>query len=370
MKIAHVVRQFYPSVGGLEDYVYNLAKEQIDDGDDVSIITLDTDFQTGQALPPSERHHGLTITRLPWRGSQRYPVSWISPQLLNQHDVVHVHAVDFFVDYLSMLKRFGVLNTKLVLSTHGGFFHTGKNRRLKQLYFNSITRFTLSRLDAVVCNSTNDQALFKTVAPNAVLVNNAIRVRKFGGSNHPAPAPDLVYLGRFSSNKRVPWLIRAFAALEQPVGKLKIIGQSKTGDAAELRQLVAGLQCEDRVELLLDISTEAIAEHINRSRFTVSASEYEGFGLSVVELMSYGLVPLLAQEPLTFNNFVDESRVGKIFSVADNTFAEQYHTLMNEWSLAQAHSASEYAKNFSWKATASEMSNVYKSTFEDSLRAY
>lgn len=370
MKIAHIVRQFYPSVGGLEDYVYNLAKEQIADGHEVSIITLNIDFQTGERLKAQEQHHDLQITRVPWKGSRRYSVCWIAPKLLNSHDVVHVHAVDYFIDYLSMMKRLGILQAKLILSTHGGFFHTNNNRKLKELWFKTITRFTLSKADAVVSNSSNDQKLFLQIAPAVTQINNAIRVRKFGGVTPEAPRDDLVYLGRFSSNKRLPWLIEAFAALDKTPGVLKIIGQSKTGDTPALQALIAKLDCADRVQLLLDLNVDDIAKHITGSKFTVSASEYEGFGLSVVELMSYGLVPLLAEEPLTFNNFIEESGAGKIFSVVNGTFAKQYQTLIDDWSGAQARSVSEYAKTFSWQATASEMTNVYKSTFADGLRAY
>lgn len=370
MKIAHIVRQFYPSVGGLEDYVYNLAKEQIADGHQVSIITLNSDFQTDETLKTQEVHHDLQITRVPWKGSRRYSLCWIPTKLLNSHDVVHVHAVDYFIDYLSMMKRFGLLKAKLILSTHGGFFHTNNNRKLKELWFKTITKFTLSKADAVVSNSSNDQKLFAQIAPSVTQINNAIRVRKFGGPTDVVPNNDMVYLGRFSSNKRLLWLIRAFSKLQNPPGTLKIIGQSKTGDTPALQALIAELNCSASVQLLLDLSVEEIAAHITSSKFTVSASEYEGFGLSTVELMSYGLVPFLAEEPLTFNNFVEESGAGKIFSVVNDNFATQYKTLIDEWSAAQAHSVAEYAKTFSWQATASEMTNVYKSTFTDGLRAY
>ena len=32
MKILHIVSQFYPMIGGLENYVYNLAEQQIKTG--------------------------------------------------------------------------------------------------------------------------------------------------------------------------------------------------------------------------------------------------------------------------------------------------------------------------------------------------
>ena len=372
MKIVHIVRQFYPSVGGLEDYVLNLSKEQRSAGHEVIVLTLDSDFQTGNKLSDTEEHQGIKVLRLPWKGSKRYPLCRPNLELLNQMDVVHVHAVDFFIDYLSLMRRLGRLTAPLVLSTHGGFFHTRKNQWIKKVFFEVITRWTLGGVEAVVCNSSNDYSVFAPISRRAQMVNNGIRVKKFGAgtSNGSAPVDDLVYLGRFSENKRLPWLIENFAKLEHPAGLLKIIGRSKTGDAAELTSLVQRLGCDDKVKLIFDIGDEEIADHIVNSKFTVSASEYEGFGLGVVELMSYGHVPFLAEEPLSFKDFVNDSGVGQIFNVGPSSFKSKYEMLISEWSPSAAVSAASYAKQFSWTTVAEEIFNVYESTLENSVSAY
>jgi alpha-1,3-mannosyltransferase len=41
---------------------------------------------------------------------------------LRDADIVHVHAIDFFFDFLGWTKP--LHGKKLVVSTHGGFFHT------------------------------------------------------------------------------------------------------------------------------------------------------------------------------------------------------------------------------------------------------
>jgi alpha-1,3-mannosyltransferase len=372
MKIAHVVRQYYPSVGGLEDYTYNLAIEQRAKGHDVVVITLNTDFQTGEQLPAVDQYMGIEIRRVPWRGSMRYPIATLDLDLLNSMDLVHVHAVDFFIDYLSLMKRLGRLQATLVLCTHGGFFHTQKHQWLKKLFFNTVTRFTLSGVDGVICNSTNDQAVFEKIFARCVMVNNGIRLKKFGeGNGGPvATTDDLIYLGRFSSNKRLAWLIEAYAGLASPSGLLKIIGRSKTGDAQQLQALIDKLDCGARVKLLLDIDDAAIADAIISAKATVSASAYEGFGLGVVELMSYGLIPFLSTDPLSFGDFVRDSEAGVTFEVGADNFDIQYQKLIANWSSATAANAAHYARRFSWTAVSEEIFNVYESTLEKSVRAY
>jgi alpha-1,3-mannosyltransferase len=368
VNIIHIVRQFRPSVGGLEDYVENLAREQLAAGHQVLVITLDTDFQTGETLPARASYAGVDVQRVSWRFSQRYSLCRLDMATLNAVDLVHVHAIDFFVDYLSAMKRLGTLTAPLVVSTHGGFFHTEKNQRLKQLFFRTVTRATLARADAVLSCSTNDQALFSTISKQAQLINNGIRLQKFGALEAAEQGDDIVYLGRFSSNKRMQWLVEAYAALRNPRGQLKIIGRSKTGDTATLAALIQRLGCADRVQLILDVSDEVIARHLSTARFTVSASEYEGFGLGVVELMSYGLVPLLSSAPPSFNDFVRDSRSGQLFDYRFEDFERAYEALIAQWRPAAAQGALRYAEQFSWVSVAQDIQAVYEQVLARTAR--
>lgn len=359
MKILHVVRQFFPSIGGLEDYVLNLASEQTSLGHEVAVYTLNTNFQTDERLFSESTVKGLSVKRFNWFGSKRYPIALFPLKDLNQFDIVHVHAVDFFVDYLSLLKRFGLLKSKLVLTTHGGFFHTPQQQSLKKLFFKTVTRFSLNAVDVVFTISNNDKALFEQVRQDCRLIENGVAYQKFGQSQTTGSQNDLVYLGRLSSNKRLDWLIKAFCRLDHSGGKLKIIGNRATGDAELLEKLVKDNAAEDRVELLLNISDEEILSHLESSRFVVSASEYEGFGLSVIELMSYGLVPLLSSQPDSFKSFIEKSGVGELFSYEQQEFEKSYQGLVKTWSLDEVGKAKKFAETFSWHAVARSIEDGY-----------
>ncbi len=359
MKILHIVRQFAPSIGGLEDYVLNLATEQKAMGHEVTIFTLNSNFQTGERLPARETVKDLPIRRFSWLGSKRYPISRFPLKLMNEFDIVHVHAVDFFIDYLSLLKRLSLLRAKLVLTTHGGFFHTPQQQTLKKLFFKTVTRFSLKSVDVVFTISNNDRQLFEQVREDCQLIENGVAYQKFGHISHAADSNDMVYLGRLSSNKRLDWLIEAFSRMGDGRSKLRIIGNRATGDAEQLEKLVVALNAEDRVELLFNISDEEILKQINSSRFVVSASEYEGFGLSVIELMSYGLVPILSREPDSFKGFIEQSGVGALFSYEPQAFEKSYLALIKAWSEQERHKAKTFAERFSWKSVARSIVNGY-----------
>jgi alpha-1,3-mannosyltransferase len=361
MKILHVVRQFLPSIGGLEDYVYSLALEQIKAGSTVSVLTANTNFQTDELLNSSEQQDGIDVIRVPWSFSKRYPVIWIKPDLLNQYDLVHIHAVDFFIDYVSLLKKIGLVKTKVCLTTHGGFFHTPNQQGLKKFYFKTITRFTLMGINRVFTISSNDQNLFSQIKQNCQLVSNGVRLQKFGKRLEKTNDTfDLICLGRFSSNKKVDWLIEAYAGLVAPKGKLKIIGGRATGDTAALQNLITRLKAEDKVELLLDLPDLKIVEHISTAKFVVSASDYEGFGLSVIELMSYGLVPFLSNKPESFVDFIEQSQTGLLFDYDMSAFEGKYNKLLHHWNESEAEKSQVFSQQFSWSKVAQQINTGYE----------
>lgn len=359
MKILHIVRQFSPSIGGLEDYVLNLSLEQKSLGHEVAVYTLNSNFQTDEKLPGESIVEGVPVKRFSWLGSKRYPITRFPLKALNQFDIVHVHAVDFFIDYLSLLKRFGLLKPKLVLTTHGGFFHTPQQQALKKLYFKTITRFTLRPVNVVFTISNNDKALFQQIKDDCLLIENGVAYQKFGYPLAKENSNDLVYLGRLSSNKKLDWLIEAFNHLADDGSKLKIIGNRATGDAEHLERLVESLNAQDRVQLLFNIDDNQILTHIEASRFVVSASEYEGFGLSVIELMSYGLVPFLSSKPDSFKGFIAQSGVGELFSYEQKAFEASYLALVSAWSADEIEKAKQFAETFSWKSVARSIVDGY-----------
>ena len=143
MKILHVVRQFYPATGGLEDHVLNLAVQQIQNLHEVTIFTLNKNFQNNENQKKIDNLKKIKIIRFSYIGSKRYPISFLSIKKFNEFDIIHIHAFDFFLDYISLLKRVGMVKKKVLVTTHGLFFHTKFLNFLKEIYFHTVARFSL-----------------------------------------------------------------------------------------------------------------------------------------------------------------------------------------------------------------------------------
>lgn len=294
-RIVHVVRQFLPNRGGLEDVVANLCRAQLALGLRPSVVTLDRLFsQPEVVLPPSEVIDGIPVTRIPFRGSTRYPLAPSVFAHLHDADLVHVHAIDFFFDALA----FGwLLHRKpLVATTHGGFFHTADFAGLKTLWFNGPTRLSAQVYRGIAGCSTNDARLFERIAPGKVrVIENGVDLDKFAGASSPEPQRRLVSLGRFSKNKRPDRLIATMAALakREPDWHLDMIGVASDWTEDALRDAIAAAGMERNVTLHLGLDDAAARLVMSRSSLFVSASEFEGFGLALVEAMSAGLVPIV-----------------------------------------------------------------------------
>lgn len=98
MKVVHVVRQFHPSIGGMEEVVLNVARQhQATSADTVEVVTLDRVFTDPSGrLSAHDTHQGLPIRRIGYRGSSRYPLAPSVLDAIRSADVVHLHGIDFF----------------------------------------------------------------------------------------------------------------------------------------------------------------------------------------------------------------------------------------------------------------------------------
>lgn len=293
--VTHVVRQFLPNRGGLEDVVANLCRQLPPLGYRTRVVTLDRLFVDPETvLPAQETIEGIEVVRIPWRGSSRYPIAPQVFQHLADADLIHVHAVDFFFDALAL----GRMRHRkpMVATTHGGFFHTKKFAALKSVWFNTLTRASAAAYRGIACCSQSDLDTFAPIARDRLtLIENGADTEKFAGHASVTPVKGLITIGRFSSNKQLPRLLDAMRVLvaQDPDWRLTIAGVASDLSEADLRREIADRRLGNHVSLVVGASNAEIARLMEDASLFVSASDYEGFGLVAIEAMSAGLLPVL-----------------------------------------------------------------------------
>ena len=179
------------------------------------------------------------------------------------------------------------------MTTHGLFFHTEVLANVKRVYLRTITKWSLGRTRAVFAISSNDASTLESVSVPATLLHNPIvPLGDFicGGA-------DLLYVGRISANKRIDALISFIAHLvsERPTLTLHIVGSDQENLWPRLWTLIEEKSLQENIIYHGYCDKDELASIAMKCGFTVSASRYEGFGLSVIEGMSVGLVPVIAR---------------------------------------------------------------------------
>lgn len=301
LKVVHVVRQYLPSRGGMEDVVFNIARTQRDlHGQAPRVITLDRVFRQPDVLPTDEVIEGIPVHRMAYSGSERYPLFPAVLREVNDADVVHVHGIDFAFDYLS-LTRF--LHRKpLVACTHGGFFHTSFAQRAKKLFFHSVTRCTARGYHRILASSANDGEMFKQVVPQDRIrvIENGVDIDKFADASSRALTQTMIYVGRWTAHKGLDRTLALLAALRRadPGWRLIVAGREYDDiNRHTLAKMVEAAGVTDAVVLLPNPDNETIRTAMAQASYAVCLSSHEGFGLAAIEAMSAGLIPILSAIP-------------------------------------------------------------------------
>lgn len=366
MRVIHAVRQYLPIVGGLENFVQSLSQNQIAQGIEAEVLTLNrvkTDL--GAYLPPKEVVNGVPVTRFGFRGSLRYPIAPGVLRHIKHADIVHVHAVDFFCDYLALTRP--IHGKPLVLTTHGGFFHTPFAATAKKAFFRTITPLSMRGYDRVIACSQTDYDLFEPVAGKRLqLVENAVDHLKFGDASSPVMKPSFLFIGRFAGNKGIENLIKAFGELAKfaPDARLHIAGSDWGGLLASFRKQLETIPNAQNIHFHMNLDDAQLKALMKDCCFFISASKYEAFGLTTLEAMSAGLIPVL-NDIKAFNETVGVTGVGRIVTFDDpRDAAESIFGYMNDVAAAfpaMRARAIEAAAPFNWENNVRRTVQIYRS---------
>ncbi len=278
MRILHIVRQFAPGIGGLENYVGELAQAQGEAGYAPTVLTLDRLFSDKtKRLPALEHKEFYEVRRIPYFGSHRYPIAPSVFRELREFDVIHVHGIDFFFDALALARVWH--RRPLVVSTHGGYFHTSYASGLKKAFFRTVTRRSIRSYSAVLACSANDRDLFTKISDRPIdLVENGVDVRKFSDSASPVFRKHIISIGRFASHKRPDRLLDFLAEVRanDPGWTLTLAGVEWDVKAADLAREVQARGLGSAVSIRTGLSDAEIASEIGQASFIASASQYGG----------------------------------------------------------------------------------------------
>ncbi len=364
MKILHVSHHYKPCLGGVEKVVEELCRNLKKQGQECGVLCLNRCHNGKKRLAAKESFAEAETERLEFANLKYYKFAPFGLDRVRGFGLVHVHGLGFFADFLAVAK---FLHRKpLVLSTHGGIFHTKSGSLIKKMYFNLWGRILMKFFDRIIAVSQRDKELFSKIAParKISVIENGVDFEKFSSVKGVRDGGMFLYFGRLSKNKGLGKLIEAFALVcEKNRGaKLCIAGRDFDGLLPGLKRKVEKLGIGNRVLFSGEVSDKKLLGLMSQAGVFVSASEYEGFGISAIEAMAAGLIPVLNGID-SFKKFVKNGENGFLADFSDKgEAAKQMETALKLGAgerMRLAENAKKFASRFDWKTKADEHLKVY-----------
>lgn len=200
-------------------------------------------------------------------------------KIFKGYDVVHVHLFPSL--YWASLAAIG-LKTRLVYTEHS----TSNSRRGKW-YFRPIEKFIYRRYSKIIAISEQTRrALCTWLGSNDnrfVFINNGVDVARFAAIKKTVIPKSLIMVSRFAYSKDQETVIRAMKSIDKDA-ILRFVGDGENLEHCKQYAIEQGMA--ERIQFLGARSD--VAELVAESYVGIQSSNWEGFGLTAVELMSSG----------------------------------------------------------------------------------
>jgi alpha-1,3-mannosyltransferase len=306
VKVLSITPTFFPSLGGLEQVVLELALRVRAHG-----VQMDVAHVQPGLSSTTDTVQGVKVFRVPLYGHRAFGWAPALRDLARGYDLLHVHDPQLLAITANVRYMCGAMPA--VLSTHGGFWHTNSGYVFKRVYEHTMLRGAAGHYRRVLASSVGDFEYFKHYAEHISLCSNGVHVKQFNAvvPNEKRNVCRWIYWGRLSRNKRVDVVIDYAAEARKrgfPV-ELLICGRDFDGLQAELTAQVERLHLQDHVRFEPFLDDAALRAELAERGVYITASEHEGFGLSVVEAMAAGLI-VVCRDMVPLNSFIEHGASG------------------------------------------------------------
>lgn len=349
MKILHVITSL--EIGGAQRLLSDLLPLQAK-SEDVSLLVYAC---KENSFTSKIEEAGIKILSLDEHNFHNPRVVLKMRKIFKDYGVVHAHL--FPTVWWASLAARG-LNVKMVYTEHS----TSNSRRGKW-YMRPVEQFMYARYNKIISISQQTQdALTSWLHANDnrfVVICNGVETARFASVKKPVILKSLIMVSRFATSKDQETVIRAMKDID-PEATLRFVGDGE--NLEHCKQVVAELGLADRVQFLG--SRSDVAELVAESYIGIQSSNWEGFGLTAVEIMACGK-PVIATNVDGLKQVVEGA--GEVFKLGNaNELAVRVNALLNDETRYQG--CSEACRKRAAKYDISMMSISYLNLYKDLLR--
>lgn len=347
MRVLHVISSL--EIGGAQRLLSDLLPMQKQQGLDVSLLVLRME---ATAFSTKVADAGVPIRSLDVKNFRNPFLAFKVRAIIKEYDVVHAHLVHSL--YLCSMAARG-LKTKLVYTEHS----TSNNRRGKS-FVRPIEKFIYNRYAKLISISqqTQDalQDWLQSKDDRFVVINNGVDTNAFASIHREVIPKSLIMVSRFAYSKDQETVIRAMIQIDKGA-TLRLVG-----DGENTKHCIAVAKeygVEDRVSFLG--ARADVADLIAESYIGIQSSNWEGFGLTAVEIMACGK-PVVATKVDGLKQIVEGA--GELFPVGNvDALAEIINHLLKDEQYYKKISAK--CKERAQQYDINKMVSLYISLYED-----
>jgi len=380
VKVVHVTLRF-DAPGGVETNVRELSRRQRELGDEVEVYASDLYDEASWDRRKDYRPvvDGVPVRRFTVRRhlvpNLNLPmfVGLIDALTESGADVIHAHSHRYghVLQAAAVSARTGI---PLVISTS---YHppdrreSRRNRLLLRLDDHAFgwTAYRVAR--AIAVQSELEASLLREFAPadRLRIVPPGVDLKEWSRPSEDrlegleVPDDYFLFVGRIASNKGLPHLVEALAALEPSERRPLVLMGSDWGERARLEERAGALGVREALRFLGHVpDRRGYRAVIRRARALVLPSEWEAYGFVLLEAMAAG-TPIVATSVGAVPEVLGHGRLGALVPYGDvPALAAALRSVVQDPAAAgsKARAGNEHVAQLDWSVSAQRFRDLYR----------
>jgi glycosyltransferase involved in cell wall biosynthesis len=369
MKILQIPVRFYPSVGGVENYVYYLSKELVKLRHDVLVLC---------AHEPNTKKEeiidGIKVKRLNYIGkiantniTLKLPLEIVKEDF----DIIHTHLpTPWSADWSAINAK--IKNRPLILTYHNDIVGNGFADYIAKFYNATMLKLLLRKANVIIITHTGyyDYSPFLNRYKDKIdVIPIGVDIERFKPSKTEKGGHVLFFLSvldKFHRYKGLDYLLKALTIVKEEISDVKLVVGGDGELSGYYKRMADSLDLKANVEFIGFVSTAEIVDCYNNCNAFVLPSisaQQEGFGMVLLEAMACGK-PVVATDIVGIAKETKERNAGKIVmpkavKELSNAIIEvlQDKKVANEMGINGRRLVEE---RYSWEKIAKLINGIYK----------
>ena len=381
MKIGLFTDSYPPYINGVSTSVYNLREALKKLGHTVYIVTVNDSIIKHEYDEKEKilRIPGIPIGIYDYRLSEIYPISTVKMIKNWNLDVIHSHTefgIGIFARILS--KKFKIPLVHTYHTLYEDYTHY-----ITHNHFDKLSKKIVKDLTKVYCVKTAKETIVPTdkiyklfkekymITKNISVIPSGIDIERFFEENVEKDKVDkikrkygitkedftIIFVGRLAPEKNIEFLLKAQQKLvEEKVNNIKLLIVGDGPDKENYINISRKLNIFDKVIFTGKIEQKEIQYYYQCADAFVTASNSETQGLTVIEAMAAGVVPICINDMA----FIDMLPKKSLFS-NQNEYINRLITFSKDEKIRKEYKAEirKKAEEYSSSTYAQRVLNVY-----------